>query len=108
MALDTHRHKRARTARLACTIGLTGALVMSGATQALTLFPHPRVRRVLRDARELNRLQGQLSSASSTYSEATSNAAETQRTGCRNRGRGPPHRAGPAPRAPTTRGGRSE
>ena len=41
MALDTHRHKRARTARLACTIGLTGALVMSGSTQALTLSPTP-------------------------------------------------------------------
>lgn len=76
MALDTHRHKRARTARLACTIGLTGALVMSGATQALTLSPTPAYAASSETLAELNRLQGQLSSASSTYSEATSNAAE--------------------------------
>lgn len=87
MALDTHRHKRARTARLACTIGLTGALVMSGATQALTLSPTPAYAASSETLAELNRLQGQLSSASSTYSEATSNAAElnarrTQRVTC--------------------------
>lgn len=76
MALDTHRHKRARTARLACTIGLTGALVMSGSTQALTLSPTPAYAASSETLAELNRLQGQLSSASSTYSEATSNAAE--------------------------------
>lgn len=76
MALDTHRHKRAHAARLACTIGLTGALVMSGATQAFTLSPTPAYAASSETLAELNRLQGQLSSASSTYSEATSNAAE--------------------------------
>lgn len=76
MSLDTHRSKRARTARLACTIGLTGTLVMSGALQALTLSPVPAYAASSETLAELNRLQGQVSSASETYSEATSKAAE--------------------------------
>lgn len=76
MSLDTHRSKRVRTARLACAVGLTGTLVMSGALQALTLSPAPAYAASSETLAELNRLQSKVSSASATYSEATSKAAE--------------------------------
>lgn len=65
-----------RPARLACTIGLTGALVLGGALPALTLSPAPAQAATAKTLAELNRLQGQVSSAAATYQEATAKAED--------------------------------
>lgn len=76
MSLDSHRFTCVRTARLACTIGLAGALVMGGALPVPLLSPATAQAATHETLAELNRLQGKVSSAAATYDDAMGKAQD--------------------------------
>ena len=76
MSLDTRRSPRMRPARIACTIGLAGAIALGGAAPVPTFSPATAHAATPSTRAELKRLQSRVSSAAATYAEATAKADE--------------------------------
>lgn len=76
MSLDTRRSPRMRPARIACTIGLAGAIALGGAAPVPTLSPTAAHAATPSTRAELKRLQSRVSSAAATYADATAKADE--------------------------------
>lgn len=76
MNLSPRRIPRLGTARIACTLGLTGALALTGAVPALTLGPAPAYAASEKTLAELRSLQSEVSSAAATHADAMAKADE--------------------------------
>lgn len=76
MSLNPHRIPRRRALHLACTIGLSGALIVGGAVPALTIAPAAAHAASAQTLSELRALQAEVSGAASTYAEAMAKANE--------------------------------
>lgn len=76
MSLSPRRTSLQRTARAACTLGLTGALAFAGAVPALTVDPARAYAASDKTMTELRSLQSQVSNAAATYTDAMTKANE--------------------------------
>lgn len=76
MSLNLCRIPRRRALHLACTIGLSGALIAGGAVPALTIAPATAHAASAQTLSELRALQSEVSGAASTYAEAMAKANE--------------------------------
>jgi hypothetical protein len=76
MSLNLCRIPRRHALHLACTIGLSVALIVGGAVPALTIAPATAHAASAQTLSELRALQSEVSGAASTYAEAMAKANE--------------------------------
>ena len=76
MSLPQRRISCRCTARLACTLGLTGVLAIGGTLGTLALAPEHAYAASEETLAELRALQSEVSNAAETYADATSKADE--------------------------------